>query len=61
MQRGLPWSDGPQQHPDTPPPSPAASRRRLREIAWREAEQRTGSQGTLVKDPKTGEYHLLKD
>lgn len=26
-----------------------------------EAEQRTGSQGTLVKDPKTGEYHLLKD
>lgn len=26
-----------------------------------EAEQRTGSQGTLVKDPKTGEYRLLKD
>ena len=26
-----------------------------------EAEQRSGSQGTLVKDPKTGEYHLLKD
>ena len=26
-----------------------------------EAEQRTGSQGTLVKDPKTGEYHLLKE
>lgn len=26
-----------------------------------EAEQRTGSQGTLVKNPKTGEYHLLKD
>lgn len=26
-----------------------------------EAEQRTGSQGTLVKDPETGEYHLLKD
>lgn len=25
------------------------------------AEHRTGSQGTLVKDPKTGEYHLLKD
>lgn len=26
-----------------------------------EAEQRTGSNGTLVKDPKTGEYHLTKD
>ena len=26
-----------------------------------EAERRTGTQGTLVKDPKTGEYHLLKD
>ncbi|MEO3386152.1 hypothetical protein [Mesorhizobium sp. CAU 1741] len=26
-----------------------------------EAERRTGSQGTLVKDPKTGEYHLPKD
>lgn len=26
-----------------------------------EAELRTGTQGTLVKDPKTGEYHLLKD
>lgn len=26
-----------------------------------EAEHRTGSQGTLVKDPKTGEYHLTKD
>jgi membrane protein implicated in regulation of membrane protease activity len=26
-----------------------------------EAEQRAGTQGTLVKDPKTGEYHLLKD
>ena len=26
-----------------------------------EAEQRTGSQGTLVKDPETGEYHLRKD
>lgn len=26
-----------------------------------EAEQRSGSQGTLVKDPKTGEYHLTKD
>jgi type II secretory pathway component PulJ len=26
-----------------------------------EAEQRTGSQGTLVKDPRTGEYHLTKD
>lgn len=25
------------------------------------AEQRTGSRGTLVKDPETGEYHLLKD
>ena len=45
MQRGLPWSDGPQQHPDTPPPSPAASRRRLREIAWREAERRAGGGG----------------
>lgn len=26
-----------------------------------EAERQAGSQGTLVKDPKTGEYHLLKD
>lgn len=26
-----------------------------------ENEIRTGSQGTLVKDPKTGEYHLTKD
>lgn len=26
-----------------------------------EAEQRTGSNGTLVKDPVTGEYHLTKD
>lgn len=26
-----------------------------------EAEQRTGSQGTLVKDPVTGEYHLTRD
>ena len=26
-----------------------------------EAERRTGSQGTLVKDPSTGEYHLRKD
>ena len=26
-----------------------------------EAERRTGSQGTLVKDPLTGEYHLTKD
>ena len=26
-----------------------------------EAERRTGSHGTLVKDPKTGEYHLMKD
>ena len=26
-----------------------------------ETERRTGTQGTLVKDPKTGEYHLLKD
>ena len=26
-----------------------------------EAERRSGSNGTLVKDPKTGEYHLLKD
>jgi len=26
-----------------------------------EAEQRTGTQGTLVKDPVTGEYHLTKD
>ena len=26
-----------------------------------ENEVRTGTQGTLVKDPKTGEYHLMKD
>lgn len=26
-----------------------------------EAEQRNDSQGTLVKDPETGEYHLTKD
>ena len=26
-----------------------------------EAEQRHDSQGTLVKDPDTGEYHLTKD
>lgn len=26
-----------------------------------EAEQRTGSHGTLVKDPATGEYYLDKD
>ena len=26
-----------------------------------EAEQRNDSQGTLVKDPDTGEYHLTKD
>jgi len=26
-----------------------------------EAEQRAGSQGTLVKNPETGEYHLRKD
>jgi membrane protein implicated in regulation of membrane protease activity len=26
-----------------------------------EAEQRSGSQGTLVKDPVTGDYHLTKD
>lgn len=26
-----------------------------------ENETRAGSQGTLVKDPKTGEYHLIKD
>ncbi|MBE0691722.1 MAG: hypothetical protein IH590_01320 [Aquamicrobium sp.] len=26
-----------------------------------EAERRAGSHGTLVKDPRTGEYHLLKD
>lgn len=26
-----------------------------------EAEQRTGSQGTLVEDPETGEYHLTRD
>lgn len=26
-----------------------------------EAERKSGSQGTLVKDPKTGEYHLMKD
>jgi membrane protein implicated in regulation of membrane protease activity len=27
----------------------------------REAERRTGTQGTLVKDPATGEYHLTRD
>lgn len=26
-----------------------------------EAERQAGSHGTLVKDPKTGEYHLTKD
>jgi len=26
-----------------------------------EAEMRTGSHGTLVKDPVTGDYHLSKD
>lgn len=26
-----------------------------------EAEQRNGSQGTLIQDPVTGEYHLKKD
>lgn len=26
-----------------------------------EAEKRSGSNGTLVKDPKTGEYHLTRD
>ena len=26
-----------------------------------EAERQAGAQGTLVKDPRTGEYHLLKD
>lgn len=26
-----------------------------------EAEQRTGSHGTLIKDPVTGEYHLTRD
>ena len=26
-----------------------------------ETERRTGSNGTLVKDPKTGDYHLTKD
>jgi membrane protein implicated in regulation of membrane protease activity len=26
-----------------------------------EAERRTGTQGTLVKDPATGEYHLTRD
>lgn len=26
-----------------------------------ENEVRTGTQGTLVKDPETGEYHLTKD
>lgn len=49
MQRasGLPWSDGPQQHLyiGTPPHSPAASRRRLRQIAWREAERRAAGHG----------------
>ena len=26
-----------------------------------EAEKRAGSHGTLVKDPRTGDYHLTKD
>lgn len=26
-----------------------------------EAENKTHAQGTLVKDPETGEYHLSKD
>jgi membrane protein implicated in regulation of membrane protease activity len=26
-----------------------------------EMQQRTGTSGTLVKDPKTGEYRLAKD
>jgi membrane protein implicated in regulation of membrane protease activity len=26
-----------------------------------EAEKRAGANGTLVKDPRTGEYHLMKD
>ena len=26
-----------------------------------EAEKRVGSHGTLVKDPKTGDYHLTRD
>lgn len=26
-----------------------------------EAEKRSGSSGTLVKDPETGEYHLTRD
>lgn len=26
-----------------------------------ERERQTGTQGTLVKDPKTGEYRLAKD
>ena len=26
-----------------------------------ETQRRTGAQGTLVKDPVTGEYHLTKD
>ena len=26
-----------------------------------EAERRSGANGTLVKDPRTGEYHLMKD
>jgi membrane protein implicated in regulation of membrane protease activity len=24
-------------------------------------EQKTGAQGTLIKDPETGEYHVRKD
>ena len=26
-----------------------------------ETERKTGTHGTLVKDPKTGDYHLMKD
>ncbi|MGG6897333.1 MULTISPECIES: hypothetical protein [Rhizobium] len=26
-----------------------------------ETERRTGAMGTLVKDPKTGEYHVKRD
>lgn len=30
-------------------------------IRREESQARTGSSGTLVKDPKTGEYRLAKD
>ncbi|HEY5818427.1 MAG TPA: hypothetical protein VIU14_08515 [Mesorhizobium sp.] len=30
-------------------------------IRREEVQARTGTQGTLVRDPKTGEYHVAKD